>query len=83
MSETKKTDPQFDPVHKPYHYNQGGVETIDGIQAALGDIGLVDHCRGNALKYVWRAGKKGDMVEDLKKAIWYLNKAVSVLEKQR
>jgi hypothetical protein len=35
---------------------------------------------GNAVKYVWRAGKKGDRLEDLKKAAWYLNREIQRLE---
>ena len=30
-------------------------------------------CLGNALKYLWRAGKKGDFIEDVNKAQWYLD----------
>lgn len=65
-----------DMVSHPPHYTQGGVETIDGIEAALGPEGFFAHCRGCALKYIWRAGLKGDPKEDLRKAIWYLERAV-------
>ncbi len=68
-----------DPVNKPSHYNAGEVETIDGIRAALGE-GFADYCRGNVLKYVWRCGKKGDGVEDLKKAATYLQWAIEAME---
>jgi hypothetical protein len=34
----------------------------------------MDFCNGNAFKYVYRAGEKGDKIEDLKKAQWYLNR---------
>ena len=64
-----------DMVNHPPHY-QGQVETIDGIEAALGPDGFRAYCRGNALKYIWRAGKKGDADEDIRKAIWYLNRAL-------
>jgi hypothetical protein len=37
---------------------------------------------GNAVKYVWRAGEKGDRLEDLKKARWYLDREISRLEKE-
>jgi hypothetical protein len=37
---------------------------------------------GNAIKYVWRAGLKGKHLEDLKKAVWYINREITRLEKQ-
>ena len=68
-----------DMVNHPPHYNQGGVETIEGIKAALGDS-FVDYCRGNALKYIWRCDHKGTKSQDLKKAVWYLERAIKELE---
>lgn len=62
-----------DMVNKPPHY-QGKVETIDAIESALGSDGFKNYCRGNALKYISRAGKKGDFKEDILKAVWYLNR---------
>ena len=67
-----------DMVNHPPHYTQGAVECIDAIRAALGDEGLVAYCRGNAIKYLWRMGQKGDAVQDLEKAVWYITKAVEV-----
>ena len=72
--------PASDPVNHPDHY-QGKVECIDAIEAALGDDGFVACCRGNAMKYIYRAGRKGDSVEDLRKAAWYLDRAIKTLEK--
>ncbi len=69
-----------DPVNHPPHY-QGKVECIDAIEAALGGDGFVACCRGNAIKYLYRAGRKGDSVEDLRKAAWYLDRAIKTLEK--
>lgn len=68
-----------DNVNKPSHYNQGSIETIDGIRAALGE-GFADYCRGNVLKYVWRCGLKGDGVEDLRKAATYLQWAIEAMQ---
>jgi hypothetical protein len=71
-----------DPINPP-HYTSGGIETIDYIEAKLGEDGVMAFCLGNVIKYVSRAGKK-DMdkeVEDLKKALWYLNKAIEVSSK--
>ena len=60
-----------DMVNKPPHY-QGKVECIDAIESALGPVGFHAYCRGNALKYTFRAGRKGDAQIDLAKAAWYL-----------
>lgn len=68
-----------DPVNRPAHY-QGEIECIDAIRAALGLDGFVAHCRGTAIKYAWRAGKKGEAAECLRKGAWYLTKAAEALE---
>lgn len=58
-----------DPVTSPDHYNQGKIECIDAIwEAGFGEA----YCIGNALKYLWRAGRKGEKVEDLAKASFYV-----------
>ena len=62
-------------VNSPSHYNHGGLETIDAIREALGEIGFLHFCRGNALKYIWRAGHKDNAKEDLAKAAWYCRMA--------
>jgi hypothetical protein len=65
-----------DNVNHPEHYKTGGIETIDFIEAkSLG------YHLGNVVKYVTRADHKGNRLEDLKKAQWYLNRAVANLEK--
>lgn len=71
--------PAHDPVNRPAHYNLGGVEVISAIEA----WGLNYH-RGNAVKYVARAGKKDPAreVEDLKKARWYIEREIARLEKR-
>jgi hypothetical protein len=66
-----------DPVNSPEHYTSGGIETIDFIEAKELDYNL-----GNVVKYITRAGKKNvKKLEDLKKAQWYINRAVENLEK--
>ena len=60
-----------DMVNQPSHYNYGAIECIDAIKAMLGDEGFRSYCKGNALKYTWRAGLKFNAEEDLKKASWY------------
>lgn len=61
-------------VNHPAHYNAGGIECIDAIQAALTPEEFAGFCKGNALKYIWRAGKKGDAIQDFKKSSWYISK---------
>lgn len=68
--------PANDPVDHPSHYTAGGIECIDGLAAALTPEQFAGFCRGNALKYLWRAGRKGDVVEDLRKAAWYVDREI-------
>ena len=65
-----------DKVNHPSHYKVGGIETIDFIEAKNLGYNL-----GNVVKYITRADHKGNKLEDLKKAQWYLNRAVSKLSK--
>lgn len=64
-----------DPVNHPPHYQHpSGVECIE----------IVEHlgfCLGNAIKYLFRAGKKDVSVQDLKKAAWYLEREIAHREK--
>jgi hypothetical protein len=64
-----------DPVNHPLHYtaHPSGVECIR----------ITEHhnfCIGNAIKYLWRAGQKGDAVQDLRKAIWYIEREINRLQ---
>lgn len=63
--------PPSDPVDHPPHYNQhpSGVECIT----------ITEHMGfnlGNAVKYIWRADLKGNAVQDLEKAAWYLQREI-------
>lgn len=69
-----------DPVNHPSHYTShpSGVECIV----------ITEHhsfCVGNAMKYLWRAGLKGDTsaqhIEDLKKARWYIDREIQLRER--
>lgn len=70
----------FDPVNRPKHYASGDIECIDAIRASLGDEAFVAYCRGQAIKYAWRAGMKQNHAEDLRKGAWYLTHAAKMLE---
>jgi hypothetical protein len=65
-----------DSVDHPPHYKVGGIETIDFIEAKK-----LDYHLGNVIKYITRADYKGNKLEDLKKAQWYLNRVVDNLTK--
>lgn len=56
------------------HYHTGTIQAIDLIEAYK-----LDFCLGNAVKYISRAGRKGDAVEDLRKAIWYIERRIKYL----
>lgn len=66
-------EPAFpdDPINHPPHYTShpSGVECIE----------ITEHmnfCIGNAIKYLWRAGLKGDVIDDLQKAQWYIDREI-------
>ena len=62
-----------DNVNHPDHYKSGKYECIEVMKDILTEEQMTGFCLGNALKYLWRAGKKDDFTEDIYKAIWYLN----------
>ena len=69
-----------DPVNHPEHYKTNGIECFDAIKASQGDTTAVNFAVCNAFKYIWRNQHKGAQIQDLKKAVWYLNKAIDILE---
>lgn len=83
LSKIDYDQPTADAVNHPTHYcsDPSGVECIDITQHR-------DFCIGNAIKYLWRAGLKQDadktakekQIEDLKKAIWYINAEIDLLQ---
>ena len=69
----KQSPKQEDLVNNPLHYKVGGIDTIDFIEAKQ-----LDYHLGNVVKYIIRAGRKNNhYLQDLKKAQWYLNRAIS------
>lgn len=61
-----------DMVNDPPHYKSGGMEAIDVIEAFFPD----NYHLGNVFKYLARAGKKHNRIEDMEKAAWYLQRAI-------
>lgn len=69
-------------VDHPSHYNAGDVECIDALKALASREEYKGFLRLNAVKYLWRMGHKGDALEDLEKARWYLDRLISELEEE-
>jgi len=73
----------------PIHYQKDKFEVIDVIATLCDEIEdtfveqkpLVGYCLGNSIKYLLRCCTKGDMLTDLKKCAWYLNRAINLIEK--
>ena len=71
------SSPITDEVNAPAHYtgHPSGVECID----------ITEHLsflRGNAIKYLWRAGAKGDVLTDLRKAAYCVAHEIALIEKE-
>ena len=69
-----KSEIKKEKVKHPDHYNEhlSGVECIDIVEWMTFNL-------GNAVKYVWRAPYKGNQIEDLRKAAWYINREIERL----
>jgi hypothetical protein len=65
-----------DTVNHPKHY--GGDTTYEVIKVI--EAWGLGFCLGNAIKYIGRADHKGNRLEDLKKAAWYLEREIAVME---
>jgi len=63
------------------HYKELAVQPWKAMQSWMSEAEFEGFLRGNAIKYLARAGKKDDDLQDLKKALHYLEKLVSVKEK--
>lgn len=72
--------PGLDPVAHPSHYNFGKIEVIEAIE----DWNL-NFTRGNAIKYLVRAGRKSPdkEIEDLEKAKWYIGREIETLKAKK
>jgi hypothetical protein len=66
----------YDSVNAPAHYLHGKKETIDVITDCMTNDEFHGYLKGNILKYVSRYKWKGEPLEDLQKASWYLNRLI-------
>ncbi len=74
LLELLSLDVEKESINHPGHYNNvPGVECIDAVAG-------MDFCSGNAIKYIWRHMDKENPVEDLKKAIWYIEERIKRIE---
>ena len=69
----------FDPIN-PTHYQIGGIETINYLEAKLTPEEFKGYCKGNSIKYLSRAGYKGEERDDYKKAAWYLDRLLEIVQ---
>ena len=62
-------------MNHPAHYTNhpSGIECVQVTEH-------MNFCLGNAVKYIWRAGLKGNAVEDLRKAAWYIEREIKRIE---
>ena len=75
---------QADMVNSPAHYADSRIETIDYIVDVLGEFEAISYCHGNVIKYTGsRLWKKGNPIEDAKKARWYMDKMIELMEKTK
>ena len=70
-----------DQVNHPSHYKQGRVEAIEVIEDVVSGApdSVTGYLVGQTLKYLLRAWHKGNTMQDLQKAAWYLNRAIDKL----
>lgn len=78
-----KNEPNM--IEHPPHYNAGKFETIDVIEDVVKNYkdSFVGYCIGNVLKYLSRSPFKGTFLQDLKKAQYYLNAAITYIEEKK
>lgn len=73
-AETVPVVTEHDAVNHPLHYTAGGIECIEALKAATTGLqGIEAVCTANAIKYLWRWKHKNG-VQDINKAIWYLER---------
>lgn len=75
-----------DNINSPAHYANRKFETIDVIEDCIKANkldGYQGYLLGNIIKYISRANVKGEMLENLKKAQWYLNRLIEVRENEK
>lgn len=76
-----KTSWGDEDVNSPAHYAaQGDIECIDAMESMMSREEIIGYLRGNSFKYRWRCRDKGNAVKDLRKAQWYENRLLAIIE---
>lgn len=70
---------QKDNINPDHYKNQTSLECIEAMEIIFGRDAVIDFCRCNAWKYIWRWKNKNGK-EDLDKANWYLERAFDMLD---
>ena len=67
-------------ITKPSHYTSGDIECIEAIESALTREQYIGFLKGQMLKYVWRCGLKDSAFDDARKARFYVQRLIELLE---
>lgn len=72
-----------DLVNHPPHYTQGGIESIEYMKATMSPEAFQGFLEGSAKKYLHRYRYKGHAIQDLDKAVWYIERLKKELDDAR
>ena len=75
-----RTPDMDEMVERPPHYNYGNIECIEAIEESMTPEAFKGYLKGNALKYLWRYERKGNALQDAKKAQWYISRLISTYD---
>lgn len=78
----KAASSKADAVNHPDHYKIGDIECIDVMLATQGVDAVINFCICNSFKYIYRHMNKNGL-EDIRKAKWYLNKALELVDSRK
>ena len=70
-----------DEVNHPEHYTKGKIEVFDALDD-WSEAGMIGYCVSNVIKYLTRYRSKGNPLQDLKKARWYLDREIEKYEQK-
>ena len=69
-------------VNNPPHYNRKNIEAVCAIEASMDEEEFRGYLKGNTLKYIWRYKYKDQPVEDLEKAVIYLQNEITHVKRK-
>lgn len=73
MTSTTPSRSEFDVIERPAHYAASEIECIDALRACLTPEEFRGYCKGSAMAYLWRLGKKDAPEQEAGKANWYVS----------